>query len=311
MSLSLLLFQKIAQLFLMMLMGWGIVKAGLVKTEDSRVLSVILVYIVTPCVIFRAFMIDDPGSAMKSLLFTFVIAIAIHLFYILVTALLRKPLKMDVAEQASVIYTNGSFLAIPLVQSILGEEYVMYTCGYIVVLTVLLWTHNIWMISGGTAFEPKKLLTNVNLLASAAAIVMLLLRIHMPALLSDTMASVAASVGPLGMFLGGMIIAGKPLGNVFRHPRDYGIGLIRLLVYPAIVVVVLSLLRVHTLVPDGKNVVLVVLISAVAPSCTTSISQIQLYGKDAEKASRIYILTTLAAIITMPLMIGLYDMLTG
>mgnify|MGYP000358712543 CR=1 FL=1 len=55
MEISLLLMQQIAQLFLILIMGYAVVKVGLLKASDSRVLSVVMVYLVTPCVIINAF----------------------------------------------------------------------------------------------------------------------------------------------------------------------------------------------------------------------------------------------------------------
>ena len=41
MEISLLLMQQIAQLFLILIMGYAVVKVGLLKASDSRVLSVL------------------------------------------------------------------------------------------------------------------------------------------------------------------------------------------------------------------------------------------------------------------------------
>ena len=49
MMISILLAQQIAQLFLMIFMGFLIVKAGLLKDEDSKVLSKIVLYLIIPC----------------------------------------------------------------------------------------------------------------------------------------------------------------------------------------------------------------------------------------------------------------------
>lgn len=62
MQISILLAQQIAQLFLILIMGYAVVKVGLLKSSDSRVLSVVMVYLVTPCVIINAFQIDDTFS---------------------------------------------------------------------------------------------------------------------------------------------------------------------------------------------------------------------------------------------------------
>ena len=67
--------EQIIQLFLMIFMGYLIVKVGLVKDEDSKVLSKIILYLIIPCVIINAFQVDytiaacsgcichDPGSS--------------------------------------------------------------------------------------------------------------------------------------------------------------------------------------------------------------------------------------------------------
>lgn len=59
------------------------------------------------------------------------------------------------------------------------------------------------------------------------------------------------------------------------------------------------------------NVVLVmtVYLSAITPSCATVTSMAQLYNRDAAHSSALYVLSTLLSIMTMPLMIGLFDML--
>ena len=46
MEISLLLMQQIAELFLMIFMGYVIVKAGLLKGEDSKVISKIVLYLI-------------------------------------------------------------------------------------------------------------------------------------------------------------------------------------------------------------------------------------------------------------------------
>ena len=58
MQISLILAQQIAELFLILLIGCVLVKTRLLKSADSRVLSVVMVYAVMPCVIINAFQVD-------------------------------------------------------------------------------------------------------------------------------------------------------------------------------------------------------------------------------------------------------------
>ena len=55
MELSLLLMQQIIKLFIMIFMGYMIVKVGILKSEDSRVFSAMVLYLIVPCVIMNAF----------------------------------------------------------------------------------------------------------------------------------------------------------------------------------------------------------------------------------------------------------------
>ena len=58
MQISILLVKQILELFLMILMGYIIVKTGLLKDEDSKVLSTLVLYLIVPCVILNAFQVD-------------------------------------------------------------------------------------------------------------------------------------------------------------------------------------------------------------------------------------------------------------
>ena len=167
MQISLLLMQQIAQLFLILLMGYAVVKTGLLKASDSKVLSVVFVYLVMPCVVLNAFQIKDTPEIRTGLLYSMGIAVGMHVVFLLLNALFRKALKLDAVEQVNIIYSNAAALVIPIVQALLGEEYVVYSCAFVIVQLVLLWTHASACLQGSARLEWRKLFTNVNLIAIA------------------------------------------------------------------------------------------------------------------------------------------------
>ena len=107
MQISILFAQQIAQLFLILIMGYAVVKAGLLKASDSKVLSVVMVYLVTPCVIINAFQINDTPEIRKGLLYSMAIAAAIHVVLLVLSALLSRPLKLDAVEYKSPLRISG------------------------------------------------------------------------------------------------------------------------------------------------------------------------------------------------------------
>ena len=207
MEVSLLLMEQIAQLFIVLLMGYIVVKAKLLKPSDSKVLSVVFVYLIMPCVVLNAFQIDDTPEIRAGLLYSMAIAAGMHVVFLAFDTVIRKPLKLDAVERVNIIYSNAAALVIPLVQALLGSEYVVYSCAFVIVQLILLWTHASACLQGSTKLEWKKILTNVNLIAIVAGALLYLLHISLPAPIVSTLSSVGNMIGPMGMLLAGMAIA--------------------------------------------------------------------------------------------------------
>lgn len=307
MQISLLLAHEIAQLFLILLAGFVLVRAGLLRAADSKVLSVILVYLVIPCVIIDAFQIEDTPAIRAGLAVSFAAAAAIHLLFLVLTGLLRRFLGLDAIERATAIYSNAGALVIPLVQALLGQEYVIYSCAFIIVQLMLLWTHGSMILRGAGALSWKAILTNVNLLSIAAGAVLYAGRIPLPAVLSGAMDDMGALMGPLGMLLAGMAIAESPLRQLVCTPRYYLTAALRLVVYPLAALVLLWTTGMAALLPDGRAILMTVYLAVITPACTTITSMVQLYGQDAGKSSALYVMSTLLSIVTMPLMLAVFD----
>ena len=309
MQISILLAQQIVQLFLILIMGYAVVKAGLLKASDSKVLSVLMVYLVCPCMILNAFQIEDTPDIRRGLVYAMIVAAAMHVVLLAFTALLCRPLKLDVVEQVNTIYSNAGALVIPLVQALLGSEYVIYSCAFIIVQTVLIWTHANACLQGSFSFQWKKLLENVNILAILAGMLLYLTHWQLPGMLQNTVTNMGSMIGPIGMLLAGMAIAERPLKKVFCTKRNYLVAVLRLLVCPLVILLLLWMCRAQTFVADGKNILMTVYLAAITPACATTTSMAQLYDRDAAHSSALYVLTTLLSIITMPVMIGLFDLL--
>ena len=202
MEISIMLAKEIAKLFLIMFMGYTIVRLGLVKSQDSKCISVVLVYLVIPCVILNAFQVDFTPDIQKNLVFAFAAAIGIHILFLLANIPLRGALHLNAIEQANIIYPNAGILIFPLVQALQGQDYIIYSSAFMTV-------------------------------------------------------------------------------------------------------------QLANLVPDSKAILLTVYLAAITPACATVTSMAQLYDKDAAYSSSLYVLTTLLSIITMPIMVGLFEAFIG
>lgn len=147
------------------------------------------------------------------------------------------------------------------------------------------------------------------MIAIAAGALLYWFRVALPAPLQNTMSTMGDMIGPMGMLLAGMAIAEKPLRDVFCTRRNYLPTVLRLVVCPLVVLVLLLVCHASSWVADGKNILMTVYLAAITPACATVTSMAQLYDRDAAHSSALYVLTTLLSIITMPVMIGLFDLL--
>ena len=237
------------------------------------------------------------------------IAAAIHVVLLVLSALLSRPLKLDAVEQVNVIYSNAAALVIPLVKALMGDAYVIYSCAFIIVQLVLLWTHASSLLQGSSALDWKKVLTNINMIAIAAGALLYWFRVVLPAPLQNTMSTVGGTMmGPMGMLLAGMPLQKAAAGGVL-HPPQLSATVLRLVVCPLVVLVLLWVCHASSWVADGKNILMTVYLAAITPACATVTSMAQLYDRDAAHSSALYVLTTLLSIVSMPVMIGLFDLL--
>ena len=307
MEISVLLAKQITVLFLMGLVGFLAVKAGKFKEEDSRIISNAVVYICSPCVIINAFQITFTPDTLKGLLLAGGAAALVHIILTGGGKLLSGPLHLNGIEKASVEYSNAGNLIVPLVSSVLGEEWVFYTTAYIIVQTVLIWTHGQSVIRQGQEKDYRKILLNPNIIAIAVGFILFATGIHLPSVVGQCISGFGDMIGPASMLVVGMIIGNVNLGWVFRQKRPYLICFMRLVLFPVITILIFALSGAERLHPDAEYILMVVLLATSAPVAVMVTQLAQIHGRDARYASVINVMSVIFCIVTMPLMVLLYE----
>ena len=88
MALALLI--KIGSLFIVALGAYALVKLRVLRSEDSRILSLVMLYLVCPCTIISAFQIDSTPEIRSGLLLAFAAAVVIHVGLLLFNLIIRN-----------------------------------------------------------------------------------------------------------------------------------------------------------------------------------------------------------------------------
>ena len=141
MNTGLILMSKLMAMMVMVIVGYAAVKLHVVESKDSVTLSRLTVYILQPCLICRSVQIDLTPERLTGFLCALILGISTYLIWIAALGLLKKPLRLDAVDRCSLIYSNVGNLALPLINMILGSEYVFYASALQIPFNLLIWTH--------------------------------------------------------------------------------------------------------------------------------------------------------------------------
>lgn len=300
------LFKQVCVLFLIMAAGFLTVKGGLAEACDSRILSLLGANLFLPCVILKGFQVEYSTQIRDRFLLGILAAVLIHAALFAVVYLVRLPLGLSGIEQCSLVYSSAGSMIIPLVTAVLGEDWVVYTCAFLFVQTMLIWTHGKNLVSGERSYRLTHILLNPNILAALAGIACFVARIRIGGIPMDAISSLSSMIGPACMLTLGMILGGLSWREVFGNHRIYGIVAVKMIVIPLCTAVMLARTGLGGLADGGEKVLLVSLMAVITPSASAVVQLAQIYDKDVPSATAINVLTNLVCIATMPMAVWVY-----
>ena len=311
MSTGLVLMSKLMAMMVMVAVGYAAVKLHVVESRDSRTLSRLTVYILQPCLICRSVQIDLTPERLNGFLCALILGIVTYVFWIAALGLLKKPLRLDAVDRCNLIYSNVGNLALPLINMILGSEYVFYASALQIPFNLLIWTHGNSIISGERHLHFRKIIFNPNIIALVTGILLVLLHIRLPDVIDTAMEGLGSMVGPSSMLVIGVVIAGSDLRGIITNKRAYAISLGRLIVMPVSLLLLILASGILTRHPELTPVFRVCFIALCTPPGATVSQLAVLYDKKAYESSVYSVLSMALCIVTMPLMLMVFQLLFG
>lgn len=314
MDMALILGQQVLTMLLYLIVGVIAYKSKIITYEQSKGMSSVLLYVLSPCMLLKAFKMDYDPDKLMGLLFStgttllaaiFLIVIARYVFF-------RKDTELAPIERSSVTYTNSGYLAIPLISATLGNEAVFYSCGYLIVFNLLVWTHCIRQMSAGKAsVQIKSIITNPNLIAIVIGIILFRFNIKLPTVIDTAVSGFGNMVGPVALFIIGVTLATMDIKQIFLNKRAYWVSLVRLVFAPVLLILFFKVLNINHWIANGDIVINTVLISSFAPVAVIVTMFAQKFDLKADYSSQLVSLSTLLCIITMPVMLLISQIVLG
>ncbi len=299
---------QILKMLLIMLAGYVCYRVGLVDQHGNQTLANLLLMVVNPIVALMALQTDCSPERISGLLLSYLLAAAVHVIgVILCTAAVRRTGNPDYSiERFSAIYSNCGFIGIPLVQSILGSEGVVYLTAYMTVFNLFTWTHGIILMTGKASLKDLiKGLFSPMLIACITGLVLFFTGLRFPPVIGDALNYIGSMNTPLAMIIAGISVAQADIPGMFRIKRLYFITVIKLFAMPLIVLAILWVIRVD------PTVAYTILVAAACPSAATCTAFSLRFGKNYRYASQIYAFTTVCSLLSVPILVYTAERLLG
>lgn len=310
MMLSLLLMKNILSMALMVVMGFAATRLGALHEQDTVPLSALNLYVICPCMVISSFQVELTADRLHRFLFVLAAAVIIHVVYIALSGALQRLTHMKPVYRASLEFPNAGNLILPLVSAVLGEEMVFYACAYVMVTTIAFWTHGVLVLGGKDKVSARKILTNPNMIAVFAGLLLFALRVKLPEVLLHAVDSVGAAVGPISMFIVGILMGAANLKEVFSEKRTWIVCFGRLIVYPLLIILLFELTAAPVWLPFSRELFVISLLAAAGPSASNVVSAARLYERDAVAAGAVNVMSMIFCIATMPAMVFVYEKIT-
>ena len=294
----LILIKQILVMLAMMSIGVVLYKIKAVDEAGVAQLSNIALYVATPCVVLRALAIpfdaEKISTGMVVMLFfliIFVVSIVVGRF---------GCGKVDRIGTFAVVFSNSGFVGIPLIEGILGSEYVFYVTMTMVAGTLTFWTYGVYLMSGDkNEVSIKKTLTNPNLIAVVVGLALFFAPVELPYVAAQVINGMANMNTGLGMVILGATLGASNIGLMIADTRLYKAIALRLVAVPLVCIPILMLM------PVPFEVRMVMMIIAAAPAASATSMLALKYGGDYSYGTGLAIGTTIVSMITMPLVLAL------
>ncbi|MBE5830860.1 MAG: AEC family transporter [Butyrivibrio sp.] len=309
MELSILLCRQIMIQFLMMIVGVILKRIRLISEEGTKALSKLVFFVIMPCAVFHSFQIEKTGNTLVFFLLTTGFSVCINLLFFIITLLGKKLLALDGIDQATLLYPNCSNLIIPLVGGVLGPEWELFCCPYIMIQQLFFFSYGINLIREKKKHSLKDIFLNVNMIAIFLGILSFITSWEIPSFIGETIGYFAGMIAPASMLVIGLSIGSVDVKTSFFDAGKLWVCFIRLIIMPLSAILLIKATGICSRYDGMKQVLFVLVLQAASSSAAMIAQTASVYGKDSRKASILNMMTVIFLIITMPVNAYIYETL--
>ena len=286
-------------LFFYLILGKICVKGGICREDFMAGINRLVFYILLPFTLFRN-IYSLKGMELElagGFAFSFISLIALFLILMAVVPLFEKDGRRSGVIVQALFRSNVIFYAIPLTESICGQEGAAMASLIVAFLTPF---YNILSVIALEHFNGKKagirrtllkVLTNPMIIGAILGGILMVMPFSLPEFFMTPVRNIANIATPMALFALGGTFHLERTGKEMRYIG--GILFVKLIVIPAAILGIMMLFDLTTM----ERIIVFLLYAT--PTATASYAMAENMGGDAQLAGRLVVLGTAASIVTL------------
>ena len=298
---------KLVILTIYIAIGYGARKLKILSEEFSNGIVKLLLFISLPALILNIFLTSFDRSMVSQGIAMLIISFAIYILstpigYITARLMRLKRDQIGVTTFA-VTFPNYTFIGIPVLTSILGEEVLMNASFGNLACSVAVYTHGMLTISKfgnetpgkkGLSLMAEKMLRMPVNYALLLGLILAVADVHPPQPIMDTLTGLANLTTPMAMIYIGATLTKNDPREILADWKVYIVAAIRLIAIPLVIYAVGRLF-----IEDEMFLDTLVVGSAI-PTASFCALFAKEYGGDDVLASKYIFISTLLCLVTIP-----------
>lgn len=283
-------------------LGYAANRMGIMGGEMDRKVSKLLLTFTMPCMIVAAVVTGEALPGLAEVLSILKVAVVFYLteavFMLAVPRLLGGSPGQKGVWRYALAFPNVGFIGYPVAVALFGPEALFYAVVLALPFNLMSFALGPLLLTGARRFQLRQVFSPC-VVASLLALALALSGLRPPALLGEMLDFVGGITVPLSLLLVGSLLAGLPAGQVFASPRLWVLSALRLLVMPVALWLILRNMDI------GYMVLGVAVTQMAMPAAVNGSMLCMEYGGDTRCMAQITFVSTLASIVTIPIIAAL------
>lgn len=301
-----------ATMLLLICVGYGSAKGGLLNEAFSKKLSTLIINICQPALMVSSLLdVEYSKANLVKGASIVLLSAGVHFVNILVSlgssSLLKNKNERTVFSYATT-FSNCAFFGFPVLRSVFGPQGVFWGAFYCIIFNILVWTWGMFVLSRSNKsikMNIRKTVCNLGTIPCVIGILLYVTRLSekLPTPVTGALSYISGLCTPISMLIIGALLARLPLKKVFLMPQAYYFCFVKLLVLPSIVALVAALVGLD------KTMVCFAALMAGFPTAATGSAFSERYDIAPEYSSVCVGLSTVLSVGSVPLIVSVIDKL--